>query len=46
VLVGLSALFQIDAESALVAALIDRTAILLPTLVLGPMFLQRLGRNI
>lgn len=42
VIVGLALILGIDSETALLAAVIDRAASLLPTLVLGPIFLQRL----
>lgn len=42
VLVGLAVLLGVDAEPALLAAVLDRAASLLPTLVLGPVFLHRL----
>lgn len=42
-IVGLAIIFGIEGETAVLAALIDRAASLLPTLVLGPIFLQRLS---
>lgn len=45
-IVGLAMMFGVEAETAILAALIDRAASLIPTLVLGPIFLQRLSAKL
>ncbi len=45
-LVGLAVLLGYSAETALLAALIDRAASLLPALVLGPYYLHHLSRKV
>jgi len=45
-LVGLAMLTGVEVETAFLAALIDRVAILLPTLLLGPLFIRRLGKEL